>query len=208
MGDNKEFAPKDAETLQAEVLEDLGLEELEGNEEQVDKVVARRLKDEEFKASLHSDKNKHLEGKNAIAEKMRKAGLDPETGEKLQSNDAGTEKETPKNEGMSLKDIRALQDVDDEDVDEVLDFAKYKGISVAEAKASPVMQTLLKTRTEERATANASSTGNSKKGSKRNSGAELLNNFKQGKVSENDEDIAKLVQAEQDEKRAIAKGNN
>ncbi len=108
---------------------------------------------------------------------------------------------------MSLKDIRALQDVADEDVDEVLDFAKYKGISVAEAKASPVMQTLLRTRGEERATANASSTGNSKKGSKRNSGSELLNNFKEGKVPESDADIAKLVEAEFDAKRAIAKGN-
>lgn len=147
-----EFAPKDAETLKAEVLEDLELE-YEGNEEKIDKIVNRRLKDEEFKASLHADKTKHLNGKREKEELLKKLGLDPETGEKLQANAGETEK--PKSDSMSLKDIRALQDVDDEDVDEVIDFAKYKGISIADAKKSPVIQTLLKTKAEERKTAQA-----------------------------------------------------
>lgn len=152
---------------------------------------------EELTKAQEVAKNQRIRAEKAEAELKKLKKPEP----------AKEEKETPKNDGMSLKDIRALQDVADEDVDEVLDFAKYKGISVAEAKASPVVQTLLKTRTEERATANASSTGNSKKGSKRNSGTELLKNFKQGKAPESDADIAKLVEAEFRAKRAIAKGN-
>jgi len=202
-----EFAPKDAETIQAEVLEDLGLDELEGNEEQVEKVVARRLKDEEFKASLHSDKNKHLEGKKGLEEKMRKAGLDPETGEKLQTKVVETETETPKKEEYTLKDIRALNDVHDDDVEEITNYAKFKGISISEAKASKTMQTLLKTNAEERATAEATSTSPTKRSTKRDSDETLIRNFNEGKVSDKDEDIIALVEAEDRAKRAIAKGN-
>lgn len=173
-------------------LEDSNLDENLDSNQETEEVEESN---EELTKAQEIAKNQRIRAEKAEAELKKLKKPEP----------AKEEKETPKNDGMSLKDIRALQDVADEDVDEVLDFAKYKGISVAEAKASPVMQTLLKTKTEERATANASSTGNSKKGSKRNSGKELLNDFKQGKVPESDEDIAKLVEAEHDEKRAIAK---
>jgi len=181
-------------TDELEINDSLNVEEtLDSNQEtneEVDDTEAKLSKAEEIA------KNQRIRAEKAEAELKA-----------LKKPQPKVETETPKNEGMSLKDIRALQDVADEDVDEVLDFAKYKGISVAEAKANPVIQTLLKTRQEERATANASSTGNSKKGTKRNSGEEILNNFKQGKVPESDEDIAKLVEAELNAKRAFAKGN-
>src|SRR3990167_6957742 len=48
--------------------------------------------------------------------------------------------EAPKTpEPLSLKDIRALQDVHDDDVDQVTEYAKFKNISVAEAKKLPEM---------------------------------------------------------------------
>ena len=178
-----EFAPKDAETIKAEVLEDLG-EEYEGNEEKVDKIVARRLKDEEFKASLHADKKKHLEGKKAYEERMRKAGLDPETGAKLAPNDAGAEDKTSKNGDLSSRDIIALRDVPEEDIDEVVEFAKFKGISIAEAKKNPIMQNILKTRAEERKTAEAASTNSTRRTSKTNTADNLL-----AKVQKNNENF-------------------
>lgn len=86
------------------------------------------------------------------------------------------EKETPKNEPeMSLKDIRALQDVHDDDVDEVIDFAKYKGVTIAEAKKSTVIQTLLRTKEEERKTAEATNVSGARRGSSKVTGEELLN---------------------------------
>lgn len=81
-----DFAPKGADTLRSEVLEDLG-KPYEGNETEVDRLVARRLKDEEFKASLHVDKNKHLGKKQAYEEMLKQAGIDPETGKKIGSNE-------------------------------------------------------------------------------------------------------------------------
>ena len=153
-----QFAPKDAETLKTEILADTGLQ-YEGNEDVIDKLVARGLKDEDFKASLHADKSKHLEGKEALKQKLVKAGLDPETGEKVS-------KETNTNQGLDFRDIRALQDVPDEDVDEVMEYAKFKGMSIVEAKKSPVIQNLLKSRAEERTTAQATNTAVTRNGSK------------------------------------------
>lgn len=189
-----EFKPKDAETLKQEITAELGVE-YEGNEELVDKMVARGLKDEEFKASLHADKKKHLEGKEALKQKMLKAGIDPETGEKLEAN------ATSKSPGMDLKDIRALQDVHDDDVDEVTDFAKFKGISVAEAKKHPVMQSLLKTRAEERASAAAANTGSSKRVSKE-SGEALLTKVNRGEeMNESEMQEAARLRLQQKKKK-------
>lgn len=180
------FAPKDAETLKTEIISDMGIE-YEGNEDMVDKIVARELKDEEFKASLHADKNKHLESKKAYEERMRKAGIDPETGEKIDS------KESTKSPNMDLKDIRALQDVHDDDIEEVIEFSKFKKISVAEAKRHPAVQSLLKTRVEERASALAASTQVSRRNNANSSGA-ILNKVK-NQEDMSDEEMQLAVQA-------------
>ena len=163
---HEEFAPKDAETLQAEVLEDLGLEEYEDNEEQVGKLVARRIKDEEFKASLHADKNKHLEGKKDYEDIIKKAGLDPKTGEKLQAKAVETEKKTLENEGLTVKDLLAVRDLHEEDVEYLLDESKKQKVSVSDLKKDVYMQMVLKTKAEERATAEATNTHTTRKGSK------------------------------------------
>lgn len=180
------FAPKDAETLKTEIISDMGIE-YEGNEDMVDKIVARELKNEEFKASLHADKNKHLESKKTYEERMRKAGIDPETGEKIDS------KESTKSPNMDLKDIRALQDVHDDDIEEVIEFSKYKKISVAEAKRHPAVQSLLKTRVEERASALAASTQVSRRNNANSSGA-ILNKVK-NQEDMSDEEMQLAVQA-------------
>ena len=180
------FAPKDAETLKSEIISDMGIE-YEGNEDMVDKIVARELKNEEFKASLHADKNKHLESKKTYEERMRKAGIDPETGEKIDS------KESTKSPNMDLKDIRALQDVHDDDIEEVIEFSKYKKISVAEAKRHPAVQSLLKTRVEERASALAASTQVSRRNNANSSGA-ILNKVK-NQEDMSDEEMQLAVQA-------------
>jgi len=118
---------------------------------------------------------------------------------------AKEEKETPKNENYTLKDIRALNDVHDEDVEEVTEYAKFKGISIAEAKNSTVIKNLLKDNNETRATANATSTGTTKRTNRKDSDETLLNDFATGKVPDTDEGIAKLLQAQLNEKKALAK---
>lgn len=110
------------------------------------------------------------------------------------------ESETPKND-YSLQDIRALADVHDEDVEEVVEYAKFKKISVAEAKKSPVIQNFLKEKNESRKVAEATNTGATRRGSNKPSGQDLLEKASRGILPENDADIERLAQARLDAKR-------
>ena len=151
----EKFQPKTEEAIKLEVLEDLG-EEYEGNEEKIDKVVARRLKDEEFKTSVHKDK---MDTREKLKETRKLAGLDPETGEKIESNDSKETKETkPNGESLTAKDAIALRDIHEEDLDYLLGEAKLRGKSISELKKDPYMKIILQTRAEERKTAEATAT--------------------------------------------------
>src|SRR4030065_153066 len=95
------FKPKSAETLKTEITNELGID-YEENQEMIDKLVNRGLKDEEFKASLHAEKVKHLKTKEFYKTNFIKAGFDPKTGKKIKEANAG--ETTPKN-NYSLQDI-------------------------------------------------------------------------------------------------------
>lgn len=186
----------------------------------IDSLVNEKIEaDAEFQANLtdlsEEEKNQLIAEKKAELVKAEFNALDEKAtkAEEIAHNQkvraekaeaglkAKSEKETPKNdqtiqENLSLKDIRALQDVHDDDIEEVTAFAKFKGITVAEAKKNPVMTLLLKTRAEERASAQVTSTAPLRRGS---GGAEetvILDNFSKGIVSEKSEDIEKLVAAQ------------
>lgn len=118
----------------------------------------------------------------------------------------GAEKTTPKHD-YSLKDIRALADVHDEDVDEVIEFANFKGISIAEAKSNATIKTLLKNKSEERNTASAANVAQTKKGSGGNSDQKLLSDFESGIVDINDVDRLVAAQLAQRKAQAQAQGN-
>lgn len=108
-----------------------------------------------------------------------------------------TEKETPKISNLSLEDIRALNDVHDEDVKDVQEWAKFKGVSLAEAKKDPHIVSLLKEKSEARQIAEATNTGKGRHGTSKATGKELLRNFeKTGELPESDEDMKKLVEAQ------------
>jgi hypothetical protein len=130
------------------------------------------------------------------SEKAAKAAQAPQEKKTLKNKG----EETPKN--YSLQDIRALNDVHDDDVDTVTDWAKFKNISVAEAKKSSEMQTILRERKEERETAGAANTGGGKKrGTSKTSGKSLLKEFeKTGEVPESDTELRELAEADMEAK--------
>jgi len=146
------------DSLNLEETQDSNLEN-ESEEESVESLKEKLSKSEEYA------KNQKIR-----AEKAEKALKQVKPVEKVK------ETETPKNEkkeDLSLKDIRALQDVHDDDVDEVIEFAKFKGISIAEAKKTASIQSLLKVKTEERATAAATNVGGAKRVTSKASGDDL-----------------------------------
>ena len=136
--------------------------------------------EEKSKKADEIAKNQEIRAKKAEAEaKKPKAEPDPA-------------KKSEEKEEYSLKDIRALNDVHDEDVDKLVNYAKFMGISIAEAKALPEMISFRNDAEEKRKTAQTTSIKSGGRVSKAND-EELLNKANQGNVPEDDDSIAKLV---------------
>jgi hypothetical protein len=103
------------------------------------------------------------------------------------------DKQTSHSDNLSVRDILALKDVPEEDLDEVLDFAKYKNLTVTEAKKHPVIQGILKNRSEERATAAAMNVGNQKRNNRANTAENLISR------------VQRMEDLSDEERRAAAK---
>lgn len=109
----------------------------------------------------------------------------------------GTVKETPKDSTLSQEDLITIarSDIHEEDLPEVLEYAKFKGVSVKEALKSPMITTLLATKTEERKTAEATAMGEQRRGAGATPEGKLLADASRGILPESDADIARLAEA-------------
>lgn len=85
--------------------------------------------------------------------------------------------------GMSTKDFYALNkaNVPEEDVDDVLEYAKFKGISVMDALNSSVVKATLAEKSETRRTAQATQTRQTRSQQTTADGASIIANVKAGK---------------------------
>ncbi|NUQ57494.1 MAG: hypothetical protein HUT38_03355 [Candidatus Paceibacter sp.] len=103
-----------------------------------------------------------------------------------------------KGEGLSDKDIFTLtkSDIDEEDFDEIKNYASFKKISVSEALKDKTLQSIISDRKEERQSAAvAAANAKSPRGTSKVSPETLLEKARQGQMPEKDEDIEKLVEA-------------
>lgn len=102
-----------------------------------------------------------------------------------------------KSDGLSIKDLLALTEnkVSGDDIDEVVEYAKFKKISISEALKSPVVKATLAEKSQIRASASAAHTGNAKRGSTRLSEDALLDKARNGDMPDSEEDIARLWKA-------------
>lgn len=84
---------------------------------------------------------------------------------------------------MSTKDFYALNkaNVPEEDVDDVLEYAKFKGISVQDALKSSVVKATLAEKSETRRTAQATNTKGTRPQNTTTDGASIIANVKAGK---------------------------
>jgi hypothetical protein len=118
------------------------------------------------------------------AEKELKSFKEKETPKKPLENEA------PKNFSIkdlkTFKDLRALQDVHDDDVEELIDYANRKGISISEAKDKSFVKSFLKEQEEIRQTAQATSTGSSKRTSSKMSDDILLEKAEKGELKDDE----------------------
>jgi hypothetical protein len=149
------------------------------NEEQEEKDYQQLYENQKIRAEKAEKKAKELESKASTKE------------------EAPAEKEeTPKNDSnYSIKDFKAISDIPDEDLDDFLELSNKFGLSPSEAKANQDIQVLLKNRAEVRKTEAVMNTGGGKRGSSKVSDQVLLNNAKNGKLPESDDDIDRLINA-------------
>lgn len=152
-------------------------ETVETPEESVEEKIARL---EQEKSELE-DKNKKLYARVKKEEKPK-------------------EVQHEQSKGLSTSDIIALSRVHEDDVERVERYAKSEGLSVKEALKNPELKAILEMREEQRTTANASNVSNVRRGSTKLSDDVLISNASNGKIPENDDDIARLIQAKMKQK--------
>jgi hypothetical protein len=181
----------DADTDFAESLADLSDED----KEQAIQDKKSELLMQEFKSL--SEKAKEAEKAKELAENYK---IRAEKAEKASKKGNSEGEKTPKNERneeMSSRDIIALTkaNIADEDIDVVLDYAKFKKISVVEALKSSVVKATLAENEEHRKTAAATNIGTGRRGIQQKSEGSLLSEFKSGKVPETDDEMERLALA-------------
>ena len=81
-----------------------------------------------------------------------------------------------------------------EDIDEVVDYARLKGISIFEALATNVVKTILKDKAEQRASAEATNTGPARRGSAKLTDEQILEAASKGKEVDPDPALGSLLQ--------------
>jgi len=87
----------------------------------------------------------------------------------------------------------ARSELADEDIPEVLEYAKLKGVSLKEALTSNVVQAILSTNKEARTVADASNTGKTAQTTSGTSDDELMANAKKGIMPDSDADMERLA---------------
>jgi hypothetical protein len=154
-------------------------------EEQVDSPETTESEEVDWKAEAEKAKADY-QAQKIRAEKAEKKAKEPKVEPKVE----------PTNPGISSKDTIALINakVHEDDVDEVIEYSKFKKISIAEALKSGVIKASLSEKEELRNTANATNTGKTRSGSSKVSGENLLDKArKTGEVPDSEEALDAML---------------
>jgi len=106
------------------------------------------------------------------------------------------QKAQPKDDGnLNSKDLFALMkaNVSEDDIDDVVDYAKFKNISVSEALKSSAVKAIIAEKTEFKKTAEVSNTSNARRGSSKVSDDVLLSNLSKGNIPEKGSEEAERI---------------
>jgi hypothetical protein len=175
------------EVVAPETTEDTAPEAVEETEDSIEASQEEVKTVDELKEEL-AKSQKLYESQKIRAEKAEKKAKE-------------VEKETPKTEPLSYKDTIALSNakVHEDDVDEVLEYARYKKIPISEALKSSVIKNTLAEKAEMRNTAEATTTGRSRSGAASKTGESLLAKAQsKGELPDSQEDLDKLLVARYD----------
>ena len=177
---NEEEEQVDALNQQEEATLEIA-EDVVGDEETIDDVRAMLAQAEEAKTKAEEiAENQRIRAEKAERIAKGKTEVKPEVRPK--ANDVLSSMDTIAfiSAGVTSK----------EDIDEVLDYAKLKNISPAEALQANVVKSILAEKVEQRRTAEATNTGAARRGTSKISDEQVLVNVAQGKFPEDPEALA------------------
>lgn len=151
-----EFEPKTEEQIKEEVIADLkGDQEeidLEANADLIGRITQRRLKDEEFKASVHSQKVERTKKAEELEKEI--AALKGKTS----TGNAPLDEAKLEAKFKELREIENLEELNDspEIKEKIKALAKTNNVSVKKASEDPYIQFLRKQEEDARRTEDAS----------------------------------------------------
>lgn len=175
---------KTEEQLRQEIIAEYSFEE---DDERIDKIL--EIKKDRY-AATQAKKKAREEAEQLKQRKEHYKKLATQTGDKKQEP-KGTDAE------LSIKDSARLQQagIPVDDWDEVVSYAKFKGVAITDALNSSVVKATLKERQEERQSANAANSGATRRGTSKISGEKLIEEAEKGKFPETDEEIRAMAEA-------------
>ena len=156
--------------VRSQVISDYGFDETVDGE-RIDKLVAKEVESRKKLSQAIGQKRKYREE----AEKL-KTTTPPKESKKEEKEDGG-----PK---LSIKDMHALKDVHEDDIDDVIEYANFKKIPISEAKKSGAVQAILANKAETRKTAAATNTGGGKPPIKKLTDDALIGEVEKGNIPE------------------------
>ena len=159
------------EEVRAGIIAEYGFDE-EADAERIDKLTAKEMEHSKKLRSAIGAKIKH----RTEAEELKKNGAKPQT-----------PKEDKKDEpNLTTQDTIALAkaDVSDEDMDEIISHAKFKGISVRDALKTPYIKAYMAEQQEFRKTADAANAGTGRRVTNKLTPDTLVKDLSEGKVPE------------------------
>lgn len=161
--------------VQDDVVEDI----VEVEEEQIEEAEGKQGEDTtDWKKVAEEEKARREKAENAIIKSK-------------------TAKENKTNNGLNLADSVAILNakVHEDDIERVERYAKSEGMSIREALKDPELKAILSLREENRNTAIATNTSNTRRGSTQVPADVLISNAQNGKLPESDADIERLIAA-------------
>lgn len=165
--------------------------ELETIDSQNDELETLDSSNEESDTEDTEQKEEYTEREKQYYARIKK--LEDEL--KQAKTDPKPKKESKATGDLSTLDIIALSkaNIDDEDLDEVLEYASYKKIPVREALQSSILKTTLAEKAEMRKSAQAVNTGSTRRASGLVSDERLKADASKGILPDSEEDIARLA---------------
>ena len=163
------------------MVEDETLEVQEEVEQEETEDVQEEIEEDEVDWKAEAEKAKKLaENQRIRAEKAEKKAKSVKT---------------ENTSSLSTSDILALTkaNIDEDDIDDVLEYAAFKKVSVKDALNSSILKATIAEKSEQRRSAEAVNTGSTRRANGQVSDERLIADAQKGNMPESESDIARLV---------------